>query len=155
MPTPSENIKAVAPALQAIADALVDGIRIALADANLDGTKLQQSIEAEVSNGDTVTAYMIEYGQWVVSGRRKFAKKVPIAALLDWIKRKGISGRNAKGRFITHNSLAFAIQNGIYKNGIAGRDFVSPAIGKDFLDLCEKVILDALEREVDRAFATT
>lgn len=138
-------------ALKAIAAALTVSIQAALAEINLDGTGLQKSIESEVSNGDTVTAYMVEYGRYVISGRRKFAKKVPIAALLDWISAKGIKSSNPG---MSVNSLAFAIQNSIYKNGIQGRDFITPAVGDDFLQVIEKMVLDALEREMEEAFAT-
>lgn len=148
------NGKSVDAALKQIAELLVDSIRASLAAANLDKTKLQDSIEAIVSNGDTVTAYMIEYGQWVVSGRRKFARKVPIAALLGWIKTKGIVPRPINGRAMSVNSLAFAIQNAIYKNGIKGRDFVTPAVGDDFLALAEDLIIEALTEEFESALVT-
>jgi hypothetical protein len=141
--------KAARPALQAIASMLVDAIRIAIADVGLDGSALQASIEAEVKNGDTVTAYMIEYGQWVISGRRKFVKKVPIAALIDWIQRKGITPTEINGKTISTNQLAFAIQNGIFKNGIKGRDFITPAVTDDFIELAQQMVLDALVTEVE------
>ena len=146
--------KAARPALKAIATMLVDAIRIAIADVGLDGSKLQASIEAEVSKGDTVTAYMIEYGQWVISGRRKFVKKVPIAALLQWIQDKGITPREINGKTISTNQLAFAIQNGIFKNGIKGRDFITPAVNDDFVALAEQMVLDAMVDEVDQVLIT-
>jgi hypothetical protein len=141
-------------ALKAVATALTASIKAALAEINLDDTALQKSIESEVSNGDTVTAYMVEYGRYVISGRRKFAKKVPIAALLTWIAKKGILGRDNSVRFISRNSLAFAIQNAIYKNGIQGRDFITPAVSEDFLEIAEELILDALEKEMEGALET-
>ena len=142
-------------ALKLIADALVDSLRVALAAQDLDNTKLQESIEATIKGEDTIISYMAEYGQWVVSGRRKFVKKVPIAALLDWIKIKGISPRSLNGtKPISTNQLAFAIQNTIFKNGIKGRDFITPAIDDDFLGLAESLILEALEEEFDKVLAT-
>ena len=140
------------PALEQIAAMLTDGIRAGLDTIGLGGSDLQQSIESEVK-GDKVTAYMIEYGQWVVSGRRKFARKVPISALIVWIQKKGITAQSSTGKPISTNRLAFAIQNAIYKNGIRPRDFVAPALSEDFLREAEKMILDALEGEVDKVLA--
>ena len=45
-------------------------------------------------------------------------RRVPLSALLNWIKIRGIKGRNNKGRFITDRSLAFGIQTNIFKYGI-------------------------------------
>jgi len=135
-------------ALKIIAAALTASLQAALAEANLDNTKLQASIESEVSKGDTVTAYMADYGRYVISGRRKFTRKVPISALLDWLQTKGIKPREPK---MSINSLAFAIQNAIYKNGIIGRDFITPAVGEDFIAMSEEMILDALEKEYENA----
>jgi len=65
-----------------------------------------------------VITYM-DYFEAVNLGRRPERKRVPITALLDWIKIRGIKGRNKRGRFIPNLSLAFAIQTNIYKYGIA------------------------------------
>jgi hypothetical protein len=60
----------------------------------------------------------LDYFQNVNFGRRKNTKNVPIKNLLDWIKVRGIRGRNKKGKYIKDLSLAFAIQKNIYKYGI-------------------------------------
>jgi hypothetical protein len=67
---------------------------------------------------ELVITYM-DYFEAVNLGRRKERKKVPIPALLDWIRIRGIKGRNKRGRFIPNLSLAFAIRENIYKYGIA------------------------------------
>jgi hypothetical protein len=97
--------------------------------------KLLDSISYDVevdTNGDPmlVISY-IDYFQNVNWGRRKekgrlVRKKgrlvleggVPIPALLEWIKVRGLQGRNRKGQFIPRLSFAFAIQRNIYKFGI-------------------------------------
>lgn len=73
-----------------------------------------------IGNGDyqLVITYM-DYFQNVNFGRRKKKRKVPIPALLDWIRIRGIRGRNKRGRYIPPLSLAFAIRENIYKYGIA------------------------------------
>jgi hypothetical protein len=96
--------------------------------------KLLNSIQydVEVQNGDpTLVLYYIDYFNDVLFGRKKekgrlVRKKgrlvleggVPIPALLDWIKIRGLQGRNKKGQFIPRLSFAFAIQRNIYKFGI-------------------------------------
>lgn len=66
---------------------------------------------------ELVITYM-DYFKYVNLGRRPGVGLVPIPALLDWIKVRGIQGRNKKGRFIPSLSLAFAIQKNISKFGI-------------------------------------
>jgi hypothetical protein len=83
--------------------------------------KLLNSLSATVK--DTDDGLMIEitymdYLKYVNLGRRPRKGFVPIKALLNWIKVKGIRGRNKKGRFIKDLSFAYAIQKNIYKYGI-------------------------------------
>jgi hypothetical protein len=82
---------------------------------------LYNSLTATVMpNGDDfelVITYA-DYFKYVNEGRRAGVKKVPLTALLDWIKIRGIRGRDKKGRFIPNLSLAFAIRQNIYKYGI-------------------------------------
>lgn len=86
---------------------------------------LYNSLTATVMpNGDDfelVITYA-DYFKYVNQGRKANVKKVPLTALLEWIKIRGIKGRNKKGRFIPNLSLAFAIQTNIYKYGIRPAD---------------------------------
>ncbi|MDF7810657.1 hypothetical protein [Hymenobacter sp. YC55] len=71
-------------------------------------------------------------------GRKLLAKKVPLSALLTFIKQRNLQGRNKKsGKFIERNRLAFMIQNAIYRNDIRGRHFIEPAfaIGQELTDI--------------------
>tara|TARA_R110000824_G_scaffold195071_4_gene377736 strand:+ start:260 stop:736 length:477 start_codon:yes stop_codon:yes gene_type:complete len=63
--------------------------------------------------GTDLIVEMNDYGEWVNKGRRKGAKKVPIPALVEWIKQKGIATNNKKVL-----GIAFAIQKTIQKEGI-------------------------------------
>ena len=63
-------------------------------------------------------------------GQFQFRKGVPnrsmIKSLNTWIKRKGIKGRNQKtGRFITDQSLSFAIAKSVFHTGIKRSLFFS------------------------------
>ena len=118
---------------------------ISQARANLTRLKknssknLYDSLKGEVTykRGDyTVNIEMDTYGLFVdkgVSGKEKkyntpysYKSKMPPPSALDqWIVRKGIAPRDAKGRFITRKSLQFLIARGIYKNGIAPSLFLT------------------------------
>jgi hypothetical protein len=84
--------------------------------------KLLKSIDYEVINGTdgnpTLEISYVDYFENVNLGRRKEKKRVPIKAILDWIKVRGLKGRNKKGQFIPNLSFAFAIQTNIFKFGI-------------------------------------
>jgi len=59
-----------------------------------------------------------DYYQYVSTGRRPKARKVPIEDLIVWIKQNGIGAGNVNG-------LAWAIQQSIYKQGIKGKTFTT------------------------------
>jgi hypothetical protein len=118
---------------------------ISQARANLTRLKknssktLYDSLKGQVTykKGDyTVEIEMEYYGNFIdkgVSGKEKkyntpysYKSKMPPPSALDqWIVKKGIAPRDAKGRFITRKSLQFLIARGIYKNGIAPSLFLT------------------------------
>lgn len=63
------------------------------------------------------------YGDFVISGRKKGGKKVPIDALEKFIKDKGFSIAAEKIR-----GVAFAIQTNIFKFGIKKFDFIEETL---------------------------
>ena len=79
---------------------------------------IRYDVETDSQGNPTLVLSYIDYFENVNLGRRKERKKVPISAILDWIKVRGLQGRNKKGRFIPRLSFAFAIQTNIYKFGI-------------------------------------
>jgi len=83
---------------------------------------LYDSIQGDVEIGADGNAYAVlyyaDYFPYVNRGRKKELKRVPLSALLQWIKVKGIRGKDKKGRFIKNMNLAFAIQTNIFKYGI-------------------------------------
>jgi hypothetical protein len=69
------------------------------------------------------------YGQFQdqgVSGKKKkyntpfsYKTKQPPSQVFEaWIKRKGIKGRDKRGRFITNKSLSYLIARSVFNNGI-------------------------------------
>jgi len=113
--------------------------------------KLIQSLDFTVSKSVESTdllIFMNDYGEFVNTGRRKGAKKVPIPALVEWIKQKGIATGNKKIL-----GIAFAIQKTIEKEGIPTRR--SRARGKriEFIDdTIERVAIEINNRVTEIAF---
>jgi len=92
-----------------------------------------------------------DYFYYVSEGRKPKARKVPIADLIDWIKRKNIPTRGN-----TINQTAFAIQQAIYKNGIKGKKYVDTTIDittdmvNDYtIDQLVKMIVDDIVKTFD------
>lgn len=106
---------------------------------------LVESIQYNVNERNEIEFLVNKYYQYYVDGRKPFSKKVPISALLKWIKRyrrKVGRGRDKRGKYITDLSYAFAIQTAIYKKGIkAKQDPIQQAL--DIAnDAIEKAVYD-------------
>jgi len=73
------------------------------------------------------------YYEHLINGRKVGVKKVPIHALVRWLKKYNIKSNRIKDI----NQLAFAIQKAIFKNGIRGRNFISKVNDSvtDFVEL--------------------
>lgn len=70
-------------------------------------------------NGEPIA--LIQYADYfnnVNFGRRAGVKRVPLSALMQWIKIRGLKGRDKKGRFMSTTNLAWAIQTNIFKYGV-------------------------------------
>jgi hypothetical protein len=115
--------------------------------------KLRDSISVnvvKVNEGETIIQVLTaEYAQWVQSGRLPGKKGVPVDALEQWIKERGLTGRDKRGRFIKRRSFAFAIQSNIKKFGIRPSNFLDVAlemIANDpkIMDLIEEGSFDEL-----------
>lgn len=67
-------------------------------------------------------------------------KKPPIGPLDKWIVRRGFKSiRDEQGRFIKRRSLAFAIQNKIYRDGIKPSHFFSRAFALGYKRMPEEI----------------
>lgn len=78
---------------------LVDSISFKI-DINNDG--------AEIFAGSD-----LDYAEWVNNGRKAGGKKVPIAALIQWVEDKGLATNDDEVK-----SIAYAIRQTIFKEGI-------------------------------------
>jgi len=79
---------------------------------------IQGTVEIGTDGEPYAVLYYADYFPYVNRGRRPEVRRVPLSALLKWIKIRGIQGRDKKGRFISNMSLAFGIQTNIFKYGI-------------------------------------
>ena len=98
------------------------------------------------------------YGEYVDRGRKAGGKRVPIKALMDWIKVKGMASGDKAVK-----SLAFAIQQKIFKQGIPTFGSMHKALRrkewikygakaseKDVSRIIEEVTERNLRQEIDR-----
>lgn len=76
------------------------------------------------------------------------ARKVPVEAIIKWMKSKNLRPRYGQ----TINSLAFAIQNAIYKSGIKAKQMLDPIINVS-LDLISEYIAEDLSVSIADAIA--
>jgi len=60
------------------------------------------------------------------------SKMPPPSAFADFIKRKGIKGRDKKGRFITNKSLQFLIARSVFQKGIKASMFFTKPFNQAF-----------------------
>jgi hypothetical protein len=89
--------------------------------------QLYNSIQGDVEmteDGPVAVLSYVDYFKYVNEGRRPNVRRVPIKALLDWIKIRGVRFRSEKGRFKKGSNLqmAFAIQKNIFKYGVKPAD---------------------------------
>ena len=80
-------------------------------------------VDKGVSGTKTKRSYKDYKGKTKSSPFKYKAKQPPSGIIEKWIKKKGLKGRDKKGRFITHKSLSFLIARSIKKKGIQGISF--------------------------------
>lgn len=92
-----------------------------------------------------------KYGEFQdkgVSGKKKkyntpfsYKSKMPPSKVFEqWVKNKGIKGRDKKGRFITTKSLTFLIARGIFNNGIKPSLFFTKPFENEYKKLSDELV---------------
>ena len=122
----------------------------------VDSGKLAQSLnynlEVYPSGALELNFQMPDYGLYQdkgvkgsQSGRKAYkspykfkGKNIKQGVVESWIKRKGIQGRDKKGRFITRKSLAFLIGRNIALFGLPATRFFSKAFRQHYRKLPEQ-----------------
>lgn len=108
-------------------------------------SNLYKDIKVERSEFTFILYYNF-YGDYIESGRKPFARKVPINAIIEWMRRKNISN---------DIRVAYAIRESIFKQGIKPRPILSTfdkEIDELVLEYMDK-IFDALTIELDKYFS--
>jgi hypothetical protein len=117
-----------------------------LAFYKLQRSDLYKSIEFVYKN-DVFVLLANDYFQAVAEGRRRHARLVPVEDLIKWMKKKGIAPRNG-----TYNTVAYLIQQSIYRNGIKARPFVNPIIDTT-TDIISEDLATTLSEEIAEVIA--
>ena len=100
-----------------------------------------------------------KYGEFQdkgVSGKKKkyntpfsYKTKMPPSKVFEqWVKNKGIKGRDKKGRFITTKSLTFLIARGIFNNGIKPSLFFTKPFENEYKKLSNDLV-EAFGLDID------
>lgn len=97
-----------------------------------------------------------EFQDQGVSGVKKkydtpfsYKKKMPPLDVFEaWIKRKGIKGRDKRGRFITNKSLSYLIARSVFNNGIKPSLFFTRPFELAYKRLADDVI-EAFGLDID------
>ncbi|MFW6377358.1 MAG: hypothetical protein ACOCZ5_01805 [bacterium] len=105
-------------------------------------SNLVKSVEYDVDDSG-IQLVANNYWYYASQGRRARTRKVPIRALIDYIKRYGIRPRGNQ----TINQLAFAIQTSIYKQGINPKNYAQKVIDAT-ADLTEQTVLNELSEDI-------
>jgi hypothetical protein len=126
--------------LDSIKDEILTSVRRVMVEHDVRRkSDLYKSIEIKPKYNN-IELYAADYYAYVgaVQTRKKFEKKVPISALINWIRKYGYikSGRGKNSVL----KLAFRLQNSIYKAGIRGKNF-SVEVG----EVTEKIMKERLE----------
>jgi hypothetical protein len=131
--------------IKSILDAICGDVKKAIQAMYVDRAGLLKNSDlvksVEVKNQRNVlTVYANDYVKYIESGRKKFTKKVPISALLIFIRKRKI--RSDKG--MSRNQLAYAIQHAIFINGITPKRGLNKRL--------EKITLDMMFKSLDQYF---
>lgn len=125
-----------------IQNELLAGTEVIMQRYNLGDSNMikdaQWKFEDYQAESNAFIYYALDYFKWVALGRRPLARKVPIEPLIRWMKRKGIQPRGRQ----TYNSVAFAIQNAIYKSGIKARNYVDPIVEFSLETISESIVVE-------------
>ena len=95
-----------------------------------------------------VSVSFLDYGEYVDRGRRPGTKRVPIAALMDWIRQRRFEADGEE----SIRRIAFAIQETIYQHGIptpGSLKFSRTRKRDEFVEIASGRILIGTERIIE------
>lgn len=116
--------------------------------------KLYNSLDKEIevgANSFRLAFLMEDYGTFQdkgVSGTQKKyntpfsykSKKPPLKPITEWVKKRRFQFRKENGKFMSYQSTAFLVRNGIFKNGIKPSLFFTKPFEKAFERLPDELV---------------
>ena len=123
--------------------------QVLIDDGHVGSGALVQSIKNTVEtsiSGMSIVGEMLIYGGAVIKGRRAGVKRIPVDALIEYLKAKNFSSDIKRTR-----GVAFHIQKRIFEEGIKPDDFLQKALDKNEFKI-ENSIIEASERALDLLF---
>jgi hypothetical protein len=105
-------------------------------------SNLAKSVEY-VYTADGVQMMVASYYPYVSGGRKAGIRRVPVADLIQWIKKKNIRPRRGQ----TINQLAYAISESIYKRGIKAKSF-EEKVANGIADYATIALADELAEQI-------
>lgn len=109
---------------------------------------LVDSIEWQYTR-DSLQMVVNEYYQYVSTGRKPRARKIPLYALINFIKKNKITSTK-----YNTGQLAYMMQLSIYKNGIKGKNFIDQ-VQNTVTDTVEIRVADDLEQFLSDSLFTS
>ena len=98
-------------------------------DKGVKGTKSNY-----IENKDTPYSYKSK------GGKRGLKGMPPPKALDKWVVKRGIAPRDAKGRFMSRNTVNFLVAKSIFEKGIKASLFFTKPFEKAFKDLPQELV---------------
>lgn len=97
----------------------------------LKDSRLYDSLSTKsIDNTYTINIFYNDYLKYIQTGRKPKARKVPVKALYEWAKRKGLLTNNAT----QDNKFIYAVRNSIYVRGIKPRP-VQEQLNRQMLEI--------------------
>ena len=109
-------------------------------DKGVRGTKSNY-----IENKDTPYSYKSK------GGKRGLKGMPPPKALDKWVVKRGIAPRDAKGRFMSRNTVNFLVAKSIFEKGIKASLFFTKPFEKAFKDLPQELV-EAYGIDIVRTF---
>ena len=121
--------------LDALAQDLLETTKATMVGVGLKDSRIINSVNTQVQGGRIILS-LPAYARWIERGRSPFRQQgarntpPPYRVILEWVRRRRIQFRDAKGRFMPYARTAWAVRAGIAKNGIKPRPFTRQAISE-------------------------
>lgn len=122
------------------------GINEKVGRNTLTNSRLHDESNVQADSIEDYNLFYNDYLEYIESGRKPFARKVPVRALVEWARRKGVSD---------DSNTIYAIRESIYQKGIKARPILQ-YFEQELDDLWESdlsdKIFDTITKKLDDIF---